>query len=295
MKGRPEPNPIKVKQVKETLEDINSYPIVGLLNLHKMPAAALQKLKYDLKDKMKVKVLKKAVIERALEQSNKKSLLEHMNNQPALIFTKENPFAICKAIKKNKKPAFAKTGDVALNDIEISAGPTELLPGPAISTLSKAKIPSKVENGKIAILRDVVVKKKGEVVDADLASILQMLKIKPMEIGLNISAMWEDNVIYLKDVLDIDEEKTIADLNEAVIAAMNLSINAGYVTKDNVKVMIIKAFNEAKTICLDSGLVSKDIIGDILFNIVSEMKVDDKVETKDEVKEETTKEDEKNE
>jgi large subunit ribosomal protein L10 len=155
---------------------------------------------------MMVRIAKKTVIMRAIEKSDKKSLLEKMVNQPALIFTRENPFKIYKQIDRNRSKVSAKPGDVAPDQIVVNAGPTDLPPGPAISTLSSAKIPAKVEGGKIAVIRDVVVAKKGDKITPELASILNMLKLKPIEIALNVVAIWEGGMLFTKDVLAVDAE-----------------------------------------------------------------------------------------
>ncbi|MCD6476770.1 MAG: 50S ribosomal protein L10 [Candidatus Aenigmarchaeota archaeon] len=262
----------KIEKVEEIYKLIESYPVVSILNLKGLPASALQKIKNDLKSEAKIKVVKKSILKRALEKSTKKQLLDYLDVQPALLLTNTNPFKIYNKIYKSKSDMPAKPGQIAEKDIEVKAGPTELMPGPAITALSKVGIPAKVEGGKIAIIKDKVVLKAGEVVSPELASALTMLGMKPMKVGLDVHAILENGIVYQKDVLYIDPEKTLNDIMSAVQAAFNLSVNAGIVTKDNVELMIIKAFNEAKNLSLEAGIVSKEIVGDLLAKAVREMK-----------------------
>jgi len=263
-KGRAQPSDEKVKEVDEIAELINQYPVVGLMDLNKLPAACLQRAKHGLANDMKVRIAKKTVIERAIEKSDKKELLEKMINQPALILTKENPFKIYRKIDKNRSKVSAKPGDVAPEEIIVNAGPTDLPPGPAISTLSAAKIPAKVEGGKIAVIRDVVVAKKGDKITPELASILNMLKLKPIEIALNVVALWEGGMLFTKDVLAVDETKIIGDMQLSASRAFNLAMHVGWVSKETIRPLIVKAFLNAKTLGIEAGVIDSGVIGDLL-------------------------------
>jgi large subunit ribosomal protein L10 len=166
---------------------------------------------------------------------------------PALIFTNLEPFKFYSIVDKLKSLAFAKEGDIAEEDIEVKAGPTTLLPGPVIGELSRAGIPVGVEEGKIAIKKDIIVARKGEKISKMLADALKKLKIQPIKVGLNVVAAYQNGKIYLKDTLELIKiypEK----LKEALNQALNLSINVCYPTKENIKFLLTKAFNTAKSL-----------------------------------------------
>ena len=202
----------------------------------------------NLKGKAVIRVAKKRLILFALEKANKQSMKEFVKGYPALILTSEDPFKLYMSIKKQMVPAPAKPGDIPEEDIEVKAGPTELMPGPAISSLSKVKIPAKVEGGKIAIMRDAVVCKAGEPVSLDLASALQLLKLEPMKVGINVLVFNEKGSIYKAEDMLIDEEKLLNDIYLAIQNAFNLSINAEYPTKETIGYMLSKAQMEAKAL-----------------------------------------------
>jgi large subunit ribosomal protein L10 len=259
-KGRKEVNPEKIKAVDDLAKLINNYHVVGILNLYKTSASALQKIKSSLKEKVFIKVAKKSILFFALEKAGKENLKEFVKGYPALILTNLDPFKMSILLQKNKTPAPAKPGDLAIKDIEVKAGPTNLMPGPAISTLTKVKIPAKVEAGKIAVMRDTVVCKSGEKVSLDLASALQLLKMEPMEVGLNISVLEEKGIVYTKEQLSIDEEKLINDIQLAIQNAINLSMNSGYPTKETIEFMIAKAYLNAKQLELETGITKPKVI-----------------------------------
>ncbi|MFQ6009631.1 MAG: 50S ribosomal protein L10 [Candidatus Aenigmatarchaeota archaeon] len=264
-KGRLEPRMEKIEKVEKLRKLIAESPVVGMISIFKMPASPLQNIRYALKDSARILVTKKDKIMKALEKvDDKRALLDHMAMQPALILSDMNPFKLYKIIERSKSKVPAKPGDVATEEIVVPAGPTDLPPGPAISSLTKVKIAAKVEAGKIAIMRDSLVAKPGDVISADLASALNMLKIKPMEIGLDVVAIWEDGTVYKKDVLAVDEEKIVSDMALAASQAFNLSMNAGWVTKRTIEPLIIKAFMEAKTLGIEAGIIDKGVIEELL-------------------------------
>ncbi|MDD5417167.1 MAG: 50S ribosomal protein L10, partial [Candidatus Aenigmarchaeota archaeon] len=169
-------------------------------------------------------------------------------SQPGIMITEMNPFKLYKVIDRNKTNMAAKPGDVAPIDIEVKAGPTDLMPGPAITTLAKAGLQSKVEGGKIAILKDKVVCKAGAVITVDLASVLGMLKVAPMPVGLNITSVYENGIIYGKDVLSIDDVKLTADIINAYRNSINLAVEIGFITKETVEIMIGRAVRGAMSL-----------------------------------------------
>lgn len=251
-KGRKSVKPEKLKEVEDLSKSIKSYESVGILNLCKTPASALQKIKTYFRGKVIIKVSKKSILLRALDNAGKQNLKEFVVGYPAIILTNLDSFKIYNNIRKRKIPAPAKAGDVAIKDIEIKSGPTDLMPGPAISTLTKVKIPAKVEGGKIAIMKDAIVCKAGEVISLDLASALQLLKLQPMEVGLNIVVMEEKGILYKAEQLFVDEDKFFNDIQKAIQNAFNLSINSGYPTKETIGLMIAKAQMNAKQLATEA-------------------------------------------
>lgn len=254
----------KIKKVEELANLLNKHRVIGILNMYKTPASALQKIRSILHDKAVIKICKKSKMLFALEKIGKKDLKKYVKDYPSLMLTNMDPFRLYLFLQRNKTPVFAKLGDIAEKDIEIKAGPTDLMPGPAISTLSKVKIPAKVEGGKIAIIRDKVLCKAGDKMTEDIVAALQLLKIKPMNITLNVVVMSENGTIYESDQLYIDEKKLFEDLLKAVQYGFNLSIESGWITEQNINLLIAKAFLNAKQVGLEAGVIESGFIEDLI-------------------------------
>lgn len=240
----------KLKAVEKLKNEIEKSPAIAIVDMHKLPSRQLQQIKKKVRGQAVFRVMKKSTLRFAIKDSEKKNMKEFREiipQQPALVLTEMDPFKFFSTIDKLKSPAAAKEGDVAPSEIKISAGPTNLLPGPVISELTKAGIPAAVEEGKIAVKKDVVVAKKGDKISKNLASALKKLGIEPILIGLNIVAIYQNGMIYKKE--DLNLVNIYPDMvKEAFNQALNLSVAIGYPTKESIKYLIAKAVNTAQAL-----------------------------------------------
>jgi large subunit ribosomal protein L10 len=266
----------KPKIVHELSHLIDSYSVIGVLNMRKMPARALGQMKESMRGQAVIRMSRKTLIKKALHASKKENvkLIEgKLTEVPALLMTNENPFRLFKLLKDNRTPAAAKPGDIALSDITIQKGSTNLPPGPSISVLQKVGLKTSVQAGKIAVMADKVVCKAGEKVSQELADVLSLLKIEPMEIGLDLAFVWENGTIYGREVLDVSAEDYIAELMQCAAHGVNLSVNTGYVTKTTAPIMIQKAFSEARSLCIEANALEAEFIDEVLRKASREAKL----------------------
>src|SRR3989344_7051778 len=259
----------KKKIVNDIIKLSKEYPIVGVVNMENLPAPQLQAMRAELRGKVELLMTKKTLMKVALEniKSSKKgieALEDCFDGMPALIFTKDSPFKLSRILRKSKTPAPAKAGQIAPNDIIVPKGPTPFAPGPVISELSSAGLKVGVESGKVAVKEDTVVARKGEKITGKVAEVLTRLGIKPMEVGLGLMVAYENGTIYQKEILDVDEQQYISNVSLAALQGFNLAFNITYVTKDNAKLLIGKAFNDAKALGLSQNIIDSGIIDGLL-------------------------------
>jgi large subunit ribosomal protein L10 len=262
----------KKEQVKQIEQLLKEYPVIGIIDMSTLPCAQLQSIRIKLKNQMRIYMTKKRLIKLAIENAKKdvkglEKLEEQLKGIPALMFTKENPFKIFSIIKKNKTPAAAKAGQIAPRDLIIPAGPTEFGPGPIVGELGSLGIKAGIENGKVAIKVDFVAAKKGDPIKEKVIGLLAKFGIKPMEIGLNVTAVFENGSVLTSEILDIDESKYEQDIMAAASWAFNLSVEAAFVTKDNADTLIAKAFREAKFLAVEQGILSKEVVEEVLARV----------------------------
>ncbi len=264
----------KAEEVEKLAALAREYSVMGILNIRKMPTKQMQKIKANLKGNATVKVSKNILIRKAMEKAGKDltALSESVTGETAVIFSNDNPFRLFAMLKRNRIPSAAKAGDIAPDDITVQKGPTGLPPGPAITTLQKLGLKTTVEAGKIAVADDKVVVKKGAVITKELANGFNLLKMQPMQIGVDMIAAWEQGTIYTSDILNIDQDEYRKSVERAVMDAFNLAVNASYPTKDTINAMISKAFYEAKSLALSANITEKEFIGEVLANAMREAK-----------------------
>ncbi len=266
----------KKKIVSEIVELINKYPIIGVVNMTNLPTKQVQVMRTKLRNKKNVlRMTKKTIMKIAFSQCNKKNLAElekYMEGtMPALVFSNENPFKLYSELQKTKSKAAAKAGQKAPKEIVVKAGPTPFSPGPVIGQLGKVGLKTGIEGGKIVIKQDSVVAKKGDTINAELAGILARLGVEPMEIGLDLLAVYENETIFTSDVLYVDEKEYSNKICTAYNESFNLAVYAAYPTVDTIKTLLGKVHNDSKALAISRGILTSETTADIIKKAHLEM------------------------
>ena len=144
----------KLKSVRELTELIKNKKTILIASIKNIPASQFQKIWKKLRSKAIIKVPKKNLIVRALDSSETeaiKKLKEQIKDNITILFSDMDCFDLASELIKNKSPAKARAGQESPEDIEVPAGPTDLVPGPAISELGALGIKIQIQGGKIHI------------------------------------------------------------------------------------------------------------------------------------------------
>jgi large subunit ribosomal protein L10 len=235
---------VKKKTVKELMELVKKKKTILVASIKNIPSSQFQEITKKLRDKAIVKVPKKNLMFMALESSDDKNLekiREQIKDNVAILFSDIDCFELAAELVKNKTPAKAKAGQEAPEDIEVPAGPTELVPGPAISELGALGIQIQIDKGKINIKEAKVLVKKGQKISSGAADIMNKLDIKPFTISLIPIAGYDSHEKKLYLDIKIDKEKTIIELKKAFGKALPFAVSIGYVCKDTIGFIIQKA------------------------------------------------------
>jgi large subunit ribosomal protein L10 len=154
----------------------------------------------------------------------------------------------------------ARGGEIAPDDIEIKAGETPFKPGPVVGELQKAGLPAAIEQGKVVIKKDKVVVKKGDKIPREVALVLSKLEIFPLTVGLDLSAAFEDGMVYKKDVLAVDDAMILGQVKAAASGAMNLAVFISYPTKQSIGPMLANAHYKAINLAVNAEIANKETI-----------------------------------
>ncbi len=273
----------KKSKVKE-LAELMKKKTVMVISVKGLPSAQFQDIKKKLRSKAAVKVAKKSIVGHALDESGIKELHElvpYVEDSTAMLFSDEDAFVISGILANEKSPAKAKAGQIAPEDIEVKAGPTELLPGPDISALSAVGLAPKVENGKISVMQDKVIVKEGKEISEACASIMAKLDIIPFEVGVTPIAAYMEGRVYGDIVIDV--EAAAQDLEYCAGRGFAFAVEMGIVNDETLDSIIGKANAE-------EGILSRVISGEPEPEAVVEEAAPAEEEKKEEVKEEAKEE-----
>ena len=259
----------KVEYFKEEIED---NPVIGILDMHNLPAKQLQQIKKEMKEFAKVRMSRKTLMQIAIEQSDKEEIEQLEENdaiQPAFIFSEKDPFQLYSLIKENKTSAAAQGGETAPNDIEVPDGDTGIGPGPMLGKLQQRGLNVQVDDGSIHVQEPGVIIEKGDEITADDAEILNQLGIEPLEIGLDLDVAYSEGELFRAEELDIDVEQYRTDVESAAGAAYNLAVNAGIINETTAEAIVSEAVRKAKNLAISEGLPVEETIEEALAHASS--------------------------
>jgi large subunit ribosomal protein L10 len=234
----------KKKSVKELGELIKNSKTIMIASVKNLPSAKFQEISKKLRGKAVIKVPKKNLIFKAFDSSGNetvKQLKEQIKDSVAILFSDMDAFELAVELIKNKSPTKAKVGQEAVEDIEVQAGPTDLIPGPAISELGALGIQIQIDKGKINIKESKVIVKKGQKISSSAADVMSKLDIKPFSVGFIPLCAFDikENKIYYG--IKIDRDETLKEMKTTYSKALALGVQIGYATEETIKFIIGKA------------------------------------------------------
>lgn len=252
MEGRTKQVPeYKKKLVSELAAQIKKSKSVLIASTRKLPSSQFHSIKKSLRGKAEVRVAKKSAVMRAIDAVGKagcEKLKEYVQADVALFFSELDAFELSGLLADNQSPTKAKAGDIATEDIVIEPGPTDLIPGPAISELGSVGLKVSVEGGKLAIKLQHTVVKAGEAIKPNVASVLGKLNVTPMKVGFEPIAAYDVKEDKVYTGIKIDKKTALEELRYAIGKARGFAINLAYATADTISALIAKAAMQEKAI-----------------------------------------------
>ena len=254
--------PKKKTQMYQTLQELpKKYKVMALVRMEKVRASQLLPLRKKLQGKVEIVSVKDKVAQRAIEKLDLggiEKMKEMLTGQCLFMFTDMSPFELNIFLSKNKILLAARGGDIASMDVIVQPKNTGIAPGPMLTEFKENKIPTKIDQGTIWILKETTPVKKGDVISAKLAALLGKLDVKPIEAGIVLNAALSESVLFSEEQLVVDVEKIKMQLVQANQQAVSLSIEASYITEDNIIQILAKASQAANNLSVEAGYVTEE-------------------------------------
>mgnify|MGYP001626214013 FL=1 len=257
----------KKELVNEITQRIKNSRSVALVDTAGIRTRQIQDIRGKNRGKIALKVIKKTLLFKALDSmgdSNLAKLKENSGGQIALITSDLEPTEIYRIIESTFQKTAPRGGEIAPEDIVIQPMTTGFPPGPMMTEFQKVGLQTGVEKGKIAIKKETVFVKKGETISKDKAKILEMLEIKPLEVGLQLLGLYSEGLIYSKDVLALTPDKIAGDLASAFAQAKSLAKTSMFFVDEVLKDLLSEAKIKADALALAGQFITEDNVKDFL-------------------------------
>jgi large subunit ribosomal protein L10 len=155
--------------------------------------------------------------------------------------------------------------------VVVPAGNTGQAPGPIISQLNAAGLPTRIESGSVWVSKDTLVVRKGEVINERLAGVLSKLGIKAVELGLSMRAVLDNGLMIVGAQLKVDIEATKKSLEQSNSEAFALALGIAYPTKETITLLLQSAHQKAVALSVGAAIPTKDTIADLIRKANTEM------------------------
>jgi large subunit ribosomal protein L10 len=254
---------------KDLQELPSKYQVIALSKMNKVRATQLMTLRKKFHNQIYIRIIKNKVAQRAFEKikgvDGIEELSKELEGQCALIFTNLSPFKLNLLFGENKVFLAAKGGDIAPKDITIPSGNTGIPPGPVLSEFKEAKVPTKIDQGSIAVTKDTIVARSGEVISQKLASLLSKVNIKPIEAGVLVNYAISEGLQFREQDLQLDIKEYIKELQQFYSSALNLAIEIVYFAPETINSILSITYQKSQNVASAAGYVSKDTV-EIVIN-----------------------------
>ncbi len=268
--------PYKKQLVEDLAKRCAQAQVVGIANIHGIPAPQFQAIRKKLSGRATITVAKNNLLRLALEQASAKKpnlvkLGETIEGQTAVVTADINPFRLFKELEATKTKAPARGGEIAPEDLWVRAGETPFKPGPVVGELQKAGVPAAIERGRVVIRQDKLLVKAGQRIPRDIAQQLARLEIYPLIVGLDLRGAYEAGTVFRRDALAIDDATVRGRIARAGFQAFSLALEIGYPTKETIRPLLAKGHMQALGLAVRSGFPTKESVTVLLAKARAEM------------------------
>jgi len=265
----------KTQMYQQMLELPKKYSVTALVRMEKVRASQLLPLRKKLLGEVEIISIKDKIARKAFEKLDipgAEKMREKLTGQCVFMFTNMSPFKLNVLLGKNKVLLVARGGDTASIDVVVPPKNTGIAPGPMLTEFKENKIPTKIDQGTIWILKETTPVKKGEVISTKLAALLGKLDIKPIEARIVLNSALSESILFSEEELVVDVDAFRDKIAQANQNALALSTEIAYVTEDNIAQILAKASQAGISLSVEAAYVTDETKEQILQKAHSQAK-----------------------
>ena len=276
MPGRGSVRPEKSAQVDAIRSMLVADSITAVVGFRGVPAAALQSMRREFRARgHPIQVAPNSAIRHAIEAAvaerpSLQPLLEHVEDQTAILAAQGNPFSLFQEFSKTRSPTPARGGEIAPADIVVPAGTTSFKPGPIVGELQHAGFPAAIEKGKVILKKDTIIVKAGQPISREVAGLLTRMDILPLEVGLDLRALVDGQTFYPPSVLSVDLTARRDEVLRAYRRALGLALEIAYPSPETTPLLIARAHRRVLAVAVAAGYPTKESIAHLIGRALRE-------------------------
>jgi len=268
--------PQKKAQMYQQMQEMpKKYSVTALVRMEKVRASQLLPLRKKLQGEVEIVSIKDKIAKKAFEKLDvpgAEKMKEMLTGQCVFMFTNMSPFKLNVLLGKNKVFLAARGGNIASVDVVVPPKNTGIAPGPMLTEFKDNKIPTKIDQGTIWILKETTPVKKGEVISTKLAALLGKLDIKPIEARIVLNSALSESILFAEEELVVDVDAFRDKIAQANQNALALSTEIAYVTEDNIAQILAKASQAGISLSVEAAYVTDETKEQILQKAHSQAK-----------------------
>ena len=268
--------PQKKAQMYQLMQEMpKKYSVTALVRMEKVRASQLLPLRKKLQGEVEIVSIKDKIAKKAFEKLDvpgAEKMKEMLTGQCVFMFTNMSPFKLNVLLGKNKIMLAARGGNIASVDVVVPPKNTGIAPGPMLTEFKDNKIPTKIDQGTIWILKETTPVKKGEVISTKLAALLGKLDIKPIEARIVLNSALSESILFSEEELVVDVDAFRDKIAQANQNALALSTEIAYVTEDNIAQILAKASQAGISLSVEAAYVTDETKEQILQKAHSQAK-----------------------
>jgi len=268
--------PQKKAQMYQQMQELpKKYSVMALVRMEKVRASQLLPLRKKLQGEVEIVSIKDKIAKKAFEKLDvpgAEKMKEMLTGQCVFMFTNMSPFKLNVLLGKNKIMLAARGGNIASVDVVVPPKNTGIAPGPMLTEFKDNKIPTKIDQGTIWILKETTPVKKGEVISTKLAALLGKLDIKPIEARIVLNSALSESILFSEEELVVDVDAFRDKIAQANQNALALSTEIAYVTEDNIAQILAKASQAGISLSVEAAYVTDETKEQILQKAHSQAK-----------------------
>jgi len=265
----------KARMYQQMQEMPKKYSVMALVRMEKVRASQLLPLRKKLLGEVEIVSIKDKIAKKAFEKLDvpgAEKMKEMLTGQCVFMFTNMSPFKLNVLLGKNKVLLAARGGNIASIDVVVPPKNTGIAPGPMLTEFKDNKIPTKIDQGTIWILKETTPVKKGEVISTKLAALLGKLDIKPIEARIVLNSALSESILFTEEELVVDVDAFRDKIAQANQNALALSTEIAYVTEDNIAQILAKASQAGISLSVEAAYVTDETKEQILQKAHSQAK-----------------------